>query len=130
MSDLTKTIISLQASVAGPSRREGDVEHFCGVFHAAQAAMAAITDGYDYFETFEFKQWRLVRDEAFGELRRRVAHTSNALLAKIGVFRVMRDWLTPDDPGLLAFAAEIVTEAAALLDADLAAMRASEAFHH
>jgi crotonobetainyl-CoA:carnitine CoA-transferase CaiB-like acyl-CoA transferase len=130
MSDPTKTIIALRTSLARQSRREGDVEHACELFHAAHAAMAAITDGYDYFETPEFKQWRSVRDAAFGEIRGRVAHTSNALLAKIGVFRAMRDWLTPDDPGLSAFAVEIVTEAAALLDTDLAPMCASEAYHH
>jgi hypothetical protein len=137
MSDRHNTIIALQSSLARPSRREGDVERACEAFHAAHAAMVALTDSYDDFEILEFEERRSLRDAAFGEVRAHVAHTVNAVCAKIRVFTVLRDWLAPDelglsafdDPGLSAFAVEIVTEAGALPDTDWAAMRAREAFH-
>jgi hypothetical protein len=130
MSDLTKTIIALRTSVARQSRREGDVERACEAFHAEHAAMVALAGSCDDFEILEFERERSLRDAAFGEVRAHVAHTVNALLAKIRVLIVIRDWLQPDDPDLSAFAIEIAVEAAAVLDTDLVTMCASETCHH
>jgi hypothetical protein len=130
MSDRHNTIIALQSSLARPSRGEGDVERACEAFHAEHAAMVAFIGGYDDAKILEFKRERSLRDAAFGEVRAHVAHTVNALLAKIRVLIVIRDWLQPDDPDLSAFAIEIATEAAAVLDTGLVTMCASETCHH
>jgi hypothetical protein len=90
----------------------------CAAFHTAHEAIVAVAAATEEIDNTLCEQHLDQRDWALKQVRAQAARTRPAWEAKVLVLNIMQDWFGSEDPDLVAFALEIVCEAAALFEND------------